>query len=136
MRAIGDGIARRGRRPDVRGPRRVEGVFGAFTGLVGPAPPVVVAAAAAAPAAGVAVRRHGGPVHDFDRRGDDERDYETFTGHTRRGLHHTQLGGSTSVYHTSSAVGPGLIKAILVGESGPRLFTQFRVSIVLIRSPT
>ena len=25
---------------------------------------------------------------------------------------------------------------ILVGESGPRLFTQFRVSIVLIRSPT
>ena len=38
---------------------------------------------------------------DVDRRGpgrgDDERDYETFTGRTRRGLHHTQLGGSTSV---------------------------------------
>ena len=39
--------------------------------------------------------------YDVDRRGpgrgDDERDYETFTGQTRRGLHHTQLGGSTSV---------------------------------------
>ena len=50
--------------------------------------PPSLAAAAAAPAAGVAVRRHGWPVHDVDRRGDDERDYETVTGHTRRGLHH------------------------------------------------
>ena len=53
--------------------------------------------AAAAPAAGVAVRRHGGFVLHVDRSGDGERDYETFTGQTRRGLHHTQLGGSTSV---------------------------------------
>ena len=64
-----------------------------------------MAAAAAAPAAGVAVRRHGWPVHDVDRRGDDERDYETFTGQTRCGLHHTKLGVSTSVLsHTSSSV--------------------------------
>ena len=76
VRAISDGIARRGRRPDVRCPRHVERIWrdvSAFTGLVRPAP-LVLAAAAAAPAAGVAVRRHGGPVHYLDgRRGDNER---------------------------------------------------------------
>ena len=81
--------------PDVRGPRRVEGVIGLRTTLVRPAPLVL---AAAAPAAGVAVRRHGGFVLHVDRRcGDGERDHETFTGQTRCGLHHTQLGVSTSV---------------------------------------
>jgi len=73
VRAIGDGIARRGRRADVRGPRRVKRIWRDVTGLVRPAP-LVMATAAVAPAAGVAVRRHGGPVlHDVDRRGDNER---------------------------------------------------------------
>ena len=109
VRAIGDGIARRGRRPDVRGPRRVKRIWRDATGLVRPAP-LVLAAAAAAPAAGVAVRRHGGFVLHVDRSGDGERDYETFTGQTRRGLHHTQLGVSTSVL---SHQGPGLTDSLV-----------------------
>ena len=42
--------------------------------------------------------------------GDGERDYETFTGQTRRGLHHTQLGVSTSVL---SQQGPGLTDSLV-----------------------
>ena len=85
VRAIGDGIARRGRRADVRGPRRVERIWRDVTGLVRPAP-LFLAAAAAAPTAGVAVRRHGGPVHYLDgRRGDDERGrVDASPGHTRQ----------------------------------------------------
>ena len=44
------------------------------------------------------------------RSGDGEREYETFTGQTRRGLHHTQLGVSTSVL---SHQGPGLTDSLV-----------------------
>ena len=49
-------------------------------------------------------------VLHVDRSGDGERDYETFTGQTRRGLHHTQLGVSTSVL---SHQGPGLTDSLV-----------------------
>ena len=53
---------------------------------------------------------YGGFVLHVDRSGDGERDYETFTGQTRRGLHHTQLGVSTSVL---SHQGPGLTDSLV-----------------------
>ena len=59
-------------------------------------------------------------LHDVGRGGDGERDYETFTGQTRCGLHHTQLGVSTSVLsHTSSSVEDEVAcKSVTVTEFG------------------
>ena len=76
-------------------------------------------------------------LHDVGRGGDGERDYETFTGQTRCGLHHTQLGVSTSILSRSSTVENEVAWKSVTGESGPLFFHRvWRVfQSLMIRSP-